>query len=1215
MSASPYASVASNIHEHDDNDSILMPTIAKRRVQIPQIQHSTTMSSDTLVQQQHQRAHSGSTSSNNRLNPIMHSSFETGSTTELPPAYEIPSADNGGAMELRQSASMPLRTSESNEGRKSSGIRAALANKFSAKKKDVQSSPSHSLSSKRQQLQLESLLMQSSTDDLAGSDGRPTVRGQAVGHPMAFHHVEHLSPTVIGPKMSLINSPDLYRSYTQPAKSTAPQQLSSDRKSPFRSLNPVSLLAKSASKALPPAPSGASDPMKTVVTVRGKPIGAPTEFQHVEHLSASDIMKNYQLLNQRQQQAEIMSVLSQPSNAVGSERSKKSQTMADRTPKTTYRGLPLSGPVTFEHVEHISVKDYKMHVANSHTLEPNGTTGMSTVNSNASSTEATAVDSFSEGEQQGTQAHQNTQPKQQSGPRLTALQHTSSQQQQQSQQQHSQQQPQPSQAQPQAQPQQSTAINKLLLAHQKKMKELEDRDYEEAMQEQDASEDLSQDHKKAKPKPSYGMTGNMNIKAPLHIPHFYATPRGTMVNTSTVPLFHGLLAKAGIAKARNISSPFNVQHDVHISVEDLDDLLPQIPETTKPYVSPLRSPQSATHPADTLDSSSPPTTPIYDSMQTARKHSAENLASKLERSSISEGNVGGANGPGSPNWLPHIVSVASPQDSGVHSPPAAKQRSASENSDSGWEDKRRERTSTMSLAAEQLEMTTVRVPMPLSATSNSSIPRLVDAASLRKSPAGQTAMSPAKAAAVAALEGNGRAKGTGVSPTSSGSASSGGDRSSKFIKRKSRAISSHALAMATKRYSKINGLSPLGATPEDEEETSVEPSAPVYQGDLSAISGSVVRPDAAVLDASAEAAAKAVAAAESKITRLRESGNGADDQDRLRSQDSVRDLEKSSGTVSGKSSKKRRENYGELEEYAEGESGNVYVTTRNTPVGKRPKDEYVAVKVVPKTAKARYRKLRTELKILRRIRSQHVVRFYEYFSIDDSVWIVYEFMSRGSVTDLLAGYPEIRMPMVTISFTMHEVLTALAYLHERHIIHCDVRSDNVLIDDRGQVKLADFSSAVYLDVDQSSAQKTSLGAIYWMAPELAKGAGYSPSTDVWAAGALLYEMLEGQPPYIEYPDIKVLELSNANGMPKLSAPDACDASLVDLMRLCTTINPSERQPASRLRKHESVLSPDTAQCAQLMIDFVLQVESLAGDDEDDDDDDDASDGEDGDEEM
>ncbi|KAJ2470333.1 hypothetical protein EV174_006127, partial [Coemansia sp. RSA 2320] len=61
-----------------------------------------------------------------------------------------------------------------------------------------------------------------------------------------------------------------------------------------------------------------------------------------------------------------------------------------------------------------------------------------------------------------------------------------------------------------------------------------------------------------------------------------------MFNSSTVPLLHGLLAKAGISKARQISSPFNVQHDVHISVEDLDDIMQQVPDTWKPYISPAR---------------------------------------------------------------------------------------------------------------------------------------------------------------------------------------------------------------------------------------------------------------------------------------------------------------------------------------------------------------------------------------------------------------------------------------------------------------------------------------------------------------------------------------------------------------------------------------------------------------------------------------------------
>ncbi|KAJ2596036.1 hypothetical protein H4R99_005089 [Coemansia sp. RSA 1722] len=657
-----------------------------------------------------------------------------------------------------------------------------------------------------------------------------------------------------------------------------------------------------------------------------------------------------------------------------------------------------------------------------------------------------------------------------------------------------------------------------------------------------------------------------------------------MVNASTVPLFQGLLAKAGISKARQISSPFNVQHDVHISVEDLDDLMQQVPDTWKPYISPAHSPRSPTAPTDSHESDS------QQSIHAAARHSADSaraLAEQMSRSSMADDSAPHASkGRSSSNWLPQIASVASPHDKAqAEVAQSPRQRSASGQSESnGWDNEQDARMSCVSVAGEQLEMTTVRVPTPVSAPTGASVPRLVEASMLRRSPAADKQ----------AFADQSTSPQPGSDPAMDGGELSGspsGDKSSKWIKRKSRVISTHAMNMAHKRFSKVGGMMPLGPTPEDNE-TEIEPSAPVFPSDMAL-------PNAETLGEAAEAAAKAAAAVAAQAA----ASEAAEPRGMLQSQDSVRSIEKSAGTVSGKSSKKRRENYGELEEYAEGDSGNVYITMRNTAVGRRPRGEYVAVKVVPKTAKARYRKLRTELKILRRIRSQHVVRFYEYFSIDDAVWIVYEFMSRGSVTDLLAGYPEIRMPPVIISYTMHEVLTALAYLHERHIVHCDVRSDNVLIDDRGQVKLADFSSAVYLDVDQPSAQKTSLGAIYWMAPELAKGAGYSPGTDVWAAGALVYEMLEGQPPYIEYPDIKVLELSNANGMPKLSDPDACDASLVELMHLCTTVNPAERQPASRLRKHESVLSPDTAQCAQLMVDFVLQIESLAGEDEEEEDED------------
>ncbi|KAJ2708887.1 hypothetical protein H4R19_004523, partial [Coemansia spiralis] len=675
-------------------------------------------------------------------------------------------------------------------------------------------------------------------------------------------------------------------------------------------------------------------------------------------------------------------------------------------------------------------------------------------------------------------------------------------------------------------------------------------------------------------------------------------------------------ARAGITKVREIGSPFNVQHDVHISVEDLDDLMHQVPETWKPYISPHWSPKSDHRSSDHPETPpSEPRTPIYEEMTAHRRRSTgndEQLAVQLARVHLGADGAG----PSTPGWLPHIVSVSSP---GNATPLAfRKSRTASGNSTGALASGRR--VSRMSAAAATAASTTAavasasavsipRAPTPVSApicankapdTPQSASARIGDAEPAvgatswdtgdeddgdgdgdGSSRRGGDSISVATAAAATATTAVAAAAPPGDEPLAAGAAHA------KWIKRKSRAVSTLSSALMARHMSKA----PAPAMPAralmldvDKRHTlSPDNASNAARAKAAAIARLEMNAPPAATNSLPPGHSHHERRAATSHTRNRSGGDGSASEQRPAT------------TASGKSSKKRRENYGELEEYAEGESGNVFITTRRAAAGKRVRGEHVAVKVVPKTAKTRYRKLRTELKILRRIRSQHVVRFFEYFSIDDCVWIVYEFMGRGSITDLLAGYPEIRMPAITISYTMHEVLTALAYLHERHIIHCDLRSDNVLIDDKGQVKLADFSSAVFLDDGQTSAQKPALGAIYWLAPELAKGAGYSASTDVWAAGALLYEMLEGQPPYIEYPDIKVLELSNANGMPKLTSPDACDPALVDLMRQCTAVAAADRPAAARLRKHESVLTPEATHCAKLMIDFVLQVESLEAD--------------------
>ncbi|KAJ2355389.1 hypothetical protein GGF43_002711, partial [Coemansia sp. RSA 2618] len=326
--------------QHDKDDAV---SVSSRRVHIPTIPHSAM------------NAGAGK------------ESLESGGSDEdsgLP--YGLPSAGNG--VPLGQGARAEDAAPET---RKVSGLRAALASKFAAKKKPKELSMAGAVNSKRQQQQLELLMSQSS---LVDGDGvaRPTVAGQPVGHPMSFQHVEHLSPREVGPKMPLINglqqaqplppaesqagppSPDPPQPAAAPAKTSG----SSERRLNFRNFKPASLLSKPSKQSI-----GSSDSGKAAgPTVRGKPIGAPQGFQHVDHISSEEYsMQQFHLLNHRQQQTEIISVLRQNSVQEGKPRGRTGST-AGRHEKLTFHGLPVSGPVSFEHVEHVSADEYKLHL-------------------------------------------------------------------------------------------------------------------------------------------------------------------------------------------------------------------------------------------------------------------------------------------------------------------------------------------------------------------------------------------------------------------------------------------------------------------------------------------------------------------------------------------------------------------------------------------------------------------------------------------------------------------------------------------------------------------------------------------------------------------------------------------------------------------------------------------------------------------------------------
>ena len=166
-----------------------------------------------------------------------------------------------------------------------------------------------------------------------------------------------------------------------------------------------------------------------------------------------------------------------------------------------------------------------------------------------------------------------------------------------------------------------------------------------------------------------------------------------------------------------------------------------------------------------------------------------------------------------------------------------------------------------------------------------------------------------------------------------------------------------------------------------------------------------------------------------------------------------------------------------------------------------------------------------------------------------------------------------------------QVLSALDYLQSRGIAHRDVRSDNLLVNREGVVKLADFSNAVQV-TQLNPMVSGAAGVVYWQAPEIRKyvfavassqhasadtqrrrGTYNALKVDVWSLGATVWEMAEAEPPFSDVTDPRQL----GSELPGLRQPEIYSRSFHDFLQLCS------RPSSSRLDPHD-LLNVRPARC-------------------------------------
>ncbi|OMH83613.1 Serine/threonine-protein kinase pakC [Zancudomyces culisetae] len=215
--------------------------------------------------------------------------------------------------------------------------------------------------------------------------------------------------------------------------------------------------------------------------------------------------------------------------------------------------------------------------------------------------------------------------------------------------------------------------------------------------------------------------------------------------------------------------------------------------------------------------------------------------------------------------------------------------------------------------------------------------------------------------------------------------------------------------------------------------------------------------------------------------------------------------------------------------FAEGESGDVYFAEDKKTGGR------VAIKVIPYSSKNRIRGINNEIEILRESTSFNTVYFLGCLEKKGCVWLVNEYMDLGSLADVFERYPQSTLPPPVAAYCLNSLFLALNHLHSCSILHMDICSDNILFNNKGEVKLADFASAKRCSKNETVLRKE-ISSLYWAAPEVLRGSGYSQKSEIWAAGVVGYEILTGTPPYIEYPELKAKSLLTSFGLtPALKA--------------------------------------------------------------------------------
>uniref|UniRef100_A0A673AE51 Mitogen-activated protein kinase kinase kinase kinase 2 n=1 Tax=Sphaeramia orbicularis TaxID=375764 RepID=A0A673AE51_9TELE len=213
-----------------------------------------------------------------------------------------------------------------------------------------------------------------------------------------------------------------------------------------------------------------------------------------------------------------------------------------------------------------------------------------------------------------------------------------------------------------------------------------------------------------------------------------------------------------------------------------------------------------------------------------------------------------------------------------------------------------------------------------------------------------------------------------------------------------------------------------------------------------------------------------------------------------------------------------------------------------------------------------------EITMMKECKHKNIVAYFGSYHRNTKLWICMEYCGGGSLQDIYHVTGPLKEKQ--IAFVCRETLQGLYHLHETGKMHRDIKGANILLTERGDVKLADFGVAAEISASVAK-RKSFIGTPYWMAPEVAaveKKGGYNHLCDIWAVGITAIELAELQPPMFDLHPMRALMLMSKSSFqpPRLKDKTKWSTGFQSFVKMALIKNPRKRPSAETLLQHPFV---------------------------------------------